>query len=191
MARARATLTAAQAHANGIPNAYLRRLTARGELEQVARGVYRLAGEAPLDHRHGLALVALRSQNVVISLLSALSFHGLATQLPAEVWCTIGPKDRAPHLDWPRTRVTRMSGAALTSGVEKFVIEGVVVRVFSPAKTVVDLFKFRNKVGLDIALEALRAFRRNHRGKADELQRYAEVCRMERVMRPYLEAFST
>lgn len=80
-------------------------------------------------HRHGLALVAVRSQNVVISLLSALSYHGLTSHLPSEIRCTVGPRDRAPHLDWPRTRVTRMSGAALTSGVEKFVSQGSGVRI--------------------------------------------------------------
>ncbi len=191
LARTRPTITASDAKNLGIPNVYLRRLVARGDLESVARGIYRLPGKVPTDARHALALVAQKSPQAVISLLSALAFHCLTSLLPHQVWFTIAPKAHSPLLPWPQLRVTRMGGAALTSGVEKFVVEGVVVQVFSPAKTVVDLFKFRNKVGLDVALEALTAFRRAHPGGTQELHRYAQVCRMTRVMRPYLEALAS
>ena len=125
----------------------------------------------------------------VICLLSALVYHKLGTQLPAEVWLAIGQKSRTPRIGSLPVHVVRFSGRALTEGIEEHVIRGVRIRVTTPAKTVADCFKFRNKIGLEVALEALRDFRRRHRRSMDELWRQAEICRVARVMRPYLEAF--
>jgi predicted transcriptional regulator of viral defense system len=126
----------------------------------------------------------------VICLLSALRFHNLTTQNPFEVWMAIPHKAWRPKGEGVRLRLMHLSGHALTSGVEEHRIEGVPVRVFNPAKTVADCFKFRNKIGLDVALEALRDYRRKHRSGMDELWRFAKVCRVTAVMRPYLEALA-
>ena len=124
----------------------------------------------------------------VICLLTALRFHNLTTQNPAEVWIALPEKARKPRLDYPRLRVARFSGAALTEGIETRRVEGVEVRVYSAAKTVADCFKYRNKVGIDVAVEALRDFSRHHRGGATALARFARICRVTRVMQPYLDA---
>ena len=137
---------------------------------------------------HALALVAKRMPAGVICLLTALRFHGLTTQSPAEVWVALNEKARKPRLDYPRLRVARFSGAALTEGVNTHRIEGVDVQVYSPAKTVADCFKYRNKIGIDVAVEALRDFGRLHRGRATELARYARICRVTRVMQPYMDS---
>jgi predicted transcriptional regulator of viral defense system len=183
----RGIIRAADAAAAGIPWVYVRRLYQQGRLQQIARGLYRSVGE-DTTAQHGLVLVALKSPRATISLLSALGFHGLTTQVPQEVWMTIGHNEHPPKLAWPTLQVTHSSGKALSSGIESHDIEGVTVRVYSPAKTVADCFKFRNKVGLDVALEALREYRRLHRGGLDDLERFARICRVSRVMRPYLEA---
>ncbi len=124
----------------------------------------------------------------VICLLSALAFHDLTTQLPAEVWIALSAKARRPRLDYPRLRVSRFSGPALTEGIETHRIEGVSVRVYSAAKTVADCFKYRNKVGIDVAVEALKDFTRRERGGAGDLARFARICRVGQVMQPYLDA---
>lgn len=191
LARSKGIVRAAEATAMGIPRVYLRRLVQEGKLEQVARGLYRPADKQEASAHHGLALVALKSPQAVVSLLSALSFHGLTTQLPPEVWITLPSKARVPHLDWPPIRVVRASGPALTSGIEHRTIEGVAVKVYSPAKTVADCFKFRNKIGLDVALEALRAYRLERKGTMNELERMARISRVSRIMRPYVEALSS
>ena len=117
----------------------------------------------------------------------ALRFHELTTQAPAEVWIALAEKARKPKLDYPRLRVARFSGPALTEGIETHRLEGVEVRVYSAAKTVADCFKYRNKVGLDVALEALREGWRARRFTMEEIFRFARICRVEKVMRPYLE----
>ena len=123
-------------------------------------------------------------------MLTALRFHGLTTQSPAEVWIALQEKARKPRLDYPRLRIVRFSGEALTEGIEAHSVEGVNIRVYSAAKTVADCFKFRNKIGIDIAVEALRDFSRMHRGGANELARFARICRVTRVMQPYLHAIA-
>ena len=123
-------------------------------------------------------------------LLTALRLHGLTTQSPAEVWLALPEKARRPSLDYPRLRVTRFSGLALTEGIEIRLVEGVTLPVYSPAKTVADCFKYRNKIGIDGAVEALRDFTRLHRGGATELARYARICRVARVIQPYLDAIT-
>jgi len=124
----------------------------------------------------------------VICLLSALSFHQIGTQLPHEVWIALDRRVRRPVLAYPPLRVLRFGGEALTSGIETHRIEGETVRVYNVAKTIADIFKYRNKIGLDVALEALREGWRDRRFRMDEINRYARVCRVEVVMRPYLEA---
>ena len=170
-----------------LPPRLLRRLAGRGELERVGRGLYRHP-EAPLTEHHSLALVSKRYPEVTICLLSALQFHELTSQWPREVWVALGPGDWAPAASPVRLRLTRMSGMSRTEGMEEHQIEGVSVEVFGPAKTVADCFKFRSKVGLDVAIEALRDYLRQKRGGVDELFYYADICRVETVMRPYIEA---
>jgi predicted transcriptional regulator of viral defense system len=126
----------------------------------------------------------------VVCLLSALRFHGLTTQAPFEVWLAVGNKAAAPRLAYPPLRIVRFSGAALTEGVEVHEIDGVAVRVTSVAKTVADGFKYRNKIGLDVALEALREAWASKRMTSDELWHFAKVCRVANVMRPYLEGLA-
>lgn len=184
-------MRAADATARGIPRVYLRRLVEAGQLEHVSRGVYRLAERESGDPHHGLAVVALKAPRSVVSLLSALAFHEMTTQLPPQVWITLPVHAHAPRLDWPRVRVVHASEPALSSGIEERTIDGQPVRIYSPAKTVADCFKFRNKIGLDVALEALRAFRQERRGTMDELERMAKICRVSRVLRPYLEALAS
>jgi predicted transcriptional regulator of viral defense system len=169
-----------------ISREYVRRLVRRGDLERRARGVYAIPNYGKSAHV-SLAEVAKTVPAGVVCLLSALAFYRLGTQLPHQVWLAIDRKARAPRRGPVQLRIVRMSGRARTSGIETHRIDGVQVRVFSAAKTVADCFKFRNKIGLDVAVEALRAYRRTHRN-LDELWRYAEIDRVSRVMRPYLEA---
>ena len=173
----------------GIPRVYLQRLEQQGLLVREARGLYRVPN-SKITENHSLAEAAKRVSHGVLCLLSALRFHGLTTQAPSEIWLAIAWKARAPKKDTQPLRIVRMSGKALTEGVEQHQIEGVSVKIYNPAKTVADCFKYRNKVGLDAALEALRDYRRKHRGGMDELWRFAKICRVARVMRPYLEALS-
>jgi predicted transcriptional regulator of viral defense system len=187
LARRRGSITRREVAAAGIHTHTLSRLVATGALERVARGVYRLP-EAPLTEHHSLALVAAAVPKAVVCLLSALSFHQIGTQLPHQVWVALDRRARRPSLAYPPLRVVRFGGKALTAGVETHRIEGEAVRVTSPAKTVADVFKYRNKVGLDVALEALREGWRARSFTIDEIQRMARVCRVEKVMRPYLEA---
>jgi predicted transcriptional regulator of viral defense system len=179
----------ADLEARGIPRAQLYRLVRDGLVERQARGIY-VAGRHPITAEHTLAQVAKRVPGGVICLLTALRFHNLTTQNPAEVWIALPEKARKPRLDYPRLRVARFSGAALTEGIETRRVEGVEVRVYSAAKTVADCFKYRNKVGIDVAIDALRDFSRRHRGGATALARFAGICRVTRVMQPYLDAIA-
>jgi predicted transcriptional regulator of viral defense system len=175
--------------AQGIPRAQLYRLAEQGVVERQARGIY-VASDHPYTAGHTLAQLGKRVPNAVICLLTALRFHELTTQQPAEVWIALPEKARRPRIEYPRVRVSRFSGAALTEGIERHTIEGVEVRVYSAAKTVADCFKYRNKVGVEVAVEALRDFSRRHRGGATELARFARICRVTRVMQPYLDAIA-
>jgi predicted transcriptional regulator of viral defense system len=175
--------------AHGITRAQLARLVAEGLVLRRARGVYVAARHAPTAE-HTLAHVAKRVPDGVFCLLTALRFHGLTTQSPAEVWIALPEKARRPRLDYPRLRVARFSGAALIEGVEEHDVEGASLRIYTPAKTVADCFKYRNKVGIDVAVEALRDFSRKYRGGATELSRFARICRVSRVMQPYLDAIA-
>lgn len=187
LARRRGAITRREVAEAGIHTGTLSRLVRAGALERMSRGRYRLP-DAPITEHHGLALVAAAVPKAVICLVSALSFHQIGTQLPHEVWIAVDRRSRRPALAYPRLRVHRFSGKALTEGIEMHRIEGESVKVYSIAKTLADVFKYRNKIGLDVALEALREAWRAKRFTMDEIHRYARLCRVERVMRPYLEA---
>jgi predicted transcriptional regulator of viral defense system len=189
LARRPQGVTARDLAAAGIHRQVLTRLVAAGEVERIARGIYRLS-EHPITEHHGLAVASAAVPQAVICLLSALQFHGIGTQLPGEIWIAIDRRARRPALKYPPLRVVRYSGAALTEGVESHRLEGRAVRVYGVAKTLADCFKYRNKIGVDIALEALREAWRARLFTMDELDRYAAICRVRRVMRPYLEALA-
>ena len=186
LARRARGVTARELAAAGIHRQALTRLVEAGQLERVVRGHYRLP-ERPYTEHHGLVLASAAVPQGVICLLSALQFHGLGTQLPSDVWIAIDRRAHRPSLRFPPLRVMRYSGAALTEGVQSHRIEGQTVRVYNIAKTVADCFKYRNKIGLDVALEALREAWRTRRLSMDDLDRYARICRVQRVMQPYLE----
>lgn len=173
----------------GIPRVSLTRAVRRGQLVRVGRGLYGLA-ERPLSAHGSLAEVARRVPKGVVCLLSALRFHGLTTQAPFEVWLAIDNKAAVPRFNYPPLRVVRFSGAALCEGVEEHVVDGVPVRVTSVAKTVADCFKYRNKIGLDVALDALREAWDNARMSSDALWHCAKIDRVANVMRPYLESLA-
>lgn len=187
LARRRGSVTRREVTEAGIHTHTLSRLVRAGTLERVARGRYRLP-DAPITEHHGLAFVAAAAPKGVVCLLSALSFHQIGTQLPHEVWIALDRRTRRPSLLYPRLRIVRFGGKALTKGIETHRIEGETVRVYSIAKTIADVFKYRNKIGLDIALEALREAWRTRCFTMDEIHRCARVCRVERVMQPYLQA---
>jgi predicted transcriptional regulator of viral defense system len=187
LTRRRERITARELAAAGIHRQTVSRLVASGELKRVVRGVYRLPGHPQSEHT-GLAIVGAVVPQGVICLLSALQFHGIGTQVPSEVWIAIDRKARRPSLRYPPLRVLRFSGAALTEGVEIKPIDGQMVRIYNVAKTVVDCFKYRNKIGLDVALEALREARAAKMASAEALWHYAKIDRVTNVMRPYLES---
>jgi predicted transcriptional regulator of viral defense system len=165
----------------------LAQLHRQGRLERIARGLYRLPDLETTEHS-SLAEACSRVPTGIVCLLSALRFHNLGTQSPFEVWMAIPPKAWAPRIDYPPLRMVRFSGPALTEGVEEHHTPEGKVRVYSVAKTVVDCFRYRNKIGLDVALEALQTCLRERRATVDELWRFAKLLRMAKVMRPYLEA---
>jgi predicted transcriptional regulator of viral defense system len=158
-----------------------------GTLEAVSRGVYRLADSEPLGNPD-LVTVATRVQGGVICLISALAFHELTTQIPHEIHVALKRGAEIPRLDYPPIKLYWISNKAYNAGVETQELDGVSVRIYSPEKTLADCFKFRNKVGLDTAVEAVRFYRERRNVKVDALIHYAKICRVEKVMRPYLEA---
>jgi predicted transcriptional regulator of viral defense system len=171
----------------GLPTVALTRMVRKGQLQRVGRGLYAIPNSI-ISAQSALAEIAIKHPQAIICLLSALRFHELTTQAPFEVWLAIPNKARAPKIDYPPLRIMRFSGVALTEGVEEHVIDGVPVRVTNVARTVADCFKFRNKIGLDVALEALQEAWHAKRTGMDELWRYATVCRVANVMRPYMES---
>jgi len=185
--RTRTVLRPAELDELGIPRITLQRLYQRGLVEKVARGLYRLP-DSPISEHHSLAEAAKMVPKGVICLLSALRFHDLTTQAPHEIWMAIDRKTRLPMNKALPIRFVRFSGPALTEGVESRIIDGIPVRVYQPAKTVADCFKYRNKIGVDVALEALKECLRTRRCEADALWLFAKICRVSNVMRPYLEA---
>lgn len=172
-----------------LPRVALTRLVRQGLLIRVGRGLYSLP-DRQMSGLGVLAEVAQKHPQSIVCLLSALRVHELTTQAPFEVWIAISNKARAPKMDYPPLRIVRFSGAALTEGIERKTIDGVEIRVTDVARTVVDCFKFRNKIGLDVALEALREAWRDKRVSMDDLWRYAKLYRVDKVMRPYMESLS-
>ena len=187
LARRRKLLRARDVVREGLPTIALTRLVQAGKLERVARGLYGMPGAATSEHR-SLVEVSTRVPRGVVCLLSALRVHGIGTQAPFEVWLAIPQRMVTPRLDYPSLRVVRMSDAALADGMFKIVVDGVKVPVFSAARTVADCFKFRNKIGLDVALEALRDGWVQRKFTMDDLRRHATQDRVANVMRPYIEA---
>jgi len=187
LARRKGILRVRDLAEHGIHPECLRRLCAAGVLERSGRGLYRLPGG---DYSANVTLVeaARRVPHGVICLLSALRVHEIGTQLPHEVWMMIERRAALPRIDYPRVRFFRASGEAFTAGVEHRRIDRTEVAIYGVAKTVADCFKYRNKIGLDVALEALRDCLRGKRTTVDELWKYARICRVTRIMKPYLEA---
>jgi predicted transcriptional regulator of viral defense system len=175
--------------AEGVPRVYLRRLVDKGLLVRTARGIYTLP-DADVTELHDFAEAARQVPKGVICLLSALRFHDLTTQNPFEVWMAIGESQWMPKIEYPTMRFVRFSVTALEYGIEQHEIEGVAVHVYGPAKTIADCFKYRNKIGLDVALEALRDCWRQRKATMDEIWAAAKVCRVANVMRPYLESLT-
>lgn len=172
-----------------IPFAELQRFVAEGTVEKVGPGLYRLAAAEPSEFET-LAMVASAVPEAIVCLLSALSLHGIGTQAPHEVWLALDRKARKPARVPARVRIVRFSGPALSYGIETRLIAGVPVRVTSPARTIVDCFRYRSKIGLDVALEALRDAIRTRKVTMDEITRAAEVLRARTVIGPYLEALA-
>ena len=170
-----------------VPREYLLRLHRQGKLNRTGRGIYNLP-DAAVTERHSYAEVAKRVPDAVLCLLSALAFHEITTQSPASVWIALGKGARKPAIVSPSLRVVRLTEPSLSEGIERQSVEGVTVRVYSAAKTVADCFKFRNKIGLDIAIEALKDCLRLKKATVNEIYRYAKICRVSNVIRPYMEA---
>lgn len=171
----------------GFPREYLLRLHRQGKLNRSGRGIYTVP-DANVTERHSYAEVAKRVPEAVVCLLSALAFHEITTQSPPSVWIALRKGARKPVLPSPSLRIVRLSGLSLTEGIDNHQVEGVPVRVYSAAKTVADCFKFRNKIGLDVAIEALKDCLRQKKASINEVYRYAKICRVSNVIRPYMEA---
>lgn len=188
-ALAKGVLRARDLEARGIARAQLARWVAAGELARVGRGLYALPNREIGEHE-SIVHAAARVRAGIVCLLSALRIYELTTQNPPDVWIAIPRTARTPRLDWPPLRVIRWSGAALKFGVIRRDVDGVPVRMTTPARTVADCFKHRSTVGLDVAIEALRDYRRQRAGTIDELMAAARACRVNRVMLPYVEALA-
>jgi predicted transcriptional regulator of viral defense system len=159
-----------------------------GVVEELSRGLYRLADLPPLGSPD-LVTVALKIPAGVVCLISALAYHEITTQIPHEVHLALPRGTEPPRLKHPPLRVFWFTGGSFTEGIETHNVDGIGLRVYSPEKTLADCFKYRNKLGLDTVLEALRLYRSRKRPNVDDLVKFARVCRVEKVMRPYLEAF--
>jgi predicted transcriptional regulator of viral defense system len=190
IARKKRLFRLSEAKQAGIHPEAVRRLTSRGQLVRIGRGLYAPHSLEPTEH-HTLAEVAKRVPKGIVCLLTALRFHGLGTQNPRDVWLAVDRRAGIPKIDFTPVRIIRMSGDALSTGIEEHDIDGVQVRITSPARTAVDCFKFRNKIGIDVAVEALKDYRRVRKGSVDELWRQADRLRMSKVIRPYWDAMSS
>ena len=187
MVRKTGVVRAREIRKAGLHPEYLRKLCKSGHLIRTGRGLYVLADGDFTEH-HSLAEACKRVPHGIICLLSALSYHEIGTQNPHQIWMAIDRSMRKPKVDYPPIRIFRFSGPSLEEGIEEKKIEGVSVRVYNPAKTVADCFKYRNKVGIDVAIEALKECWRSRRSTIDELVHYAKICRVRNIMQPYLEA---
>ena len=171
----------------GISRYMLYKMRDDGQLEQISRGIYRLLDMPPISNPD-LVTVSLRYPNAVICLISALSYHGITTQIPHVVSVAISREARIPKLDSPPIQAYKFSKDAFQAGIETHLVDGVPVRIYCPEKTLADCFKYRNKLGMDVVLEALKLYKSQMKFQLDKLIKYARVCRVEKVMQPYLEA---
>lgn len=189
LARHRRVLRAADVREHGWSPQLLLRLHQSGKLQRVARGLYSLPGAEITEHQT-LIEVCQRVPKAVLCLLSALQFHGIGSQMPHEVWVALPEATQTPALDYPTLRIARLRGQAYSEGIQTVREHGAPIRVYSIGKTVTDCFKFRNKIGLDVALEALKESWRSRKVTMAELNHFAKINRVERVMQPYLEAMT-
>ena len=173
----------------GLPKDYLYILAKEGVIERIGHGLYQWP-EKDLGRNQSLAEVCKRAPKAIVTLLSALNFHNFTTQNPHQIWLAIDRKSWRPTITYPPVRFVTMSGKALHAGVEIHYVDDIPVKVFSPAKTVVDCFKYRNKLGLDVALEALKDGWEKKLFTMDDLYHYAEICRVKNIMQPYLESLA-
>jgi predicted transcriptional regulator of viral defense system len=180
-------LRMSEAIEHGITRYMLYSLRDKGVIEQVSRGIYRLVELPPISNPD-LVTVSLRFPNAVICLVSALAYNDITTQIPHDVSVAVPRDSRMPSLDYPPIQAHRFSNEAYKSGIEEYLIDGVYVKVYSPEKTLADCFKFRNKIGMDVVLEALKLYKTRKKFDLGKLLKYAKICRVEKVMRPYLEA---
>jgi predicted transcriptional regulator of viral defense system len=187
LARQKGILRASDLQSLGAPRVELTRLAARGQLEKVGRGLYRLP-DAEASENESLIAIAVKVPQAVFCLLTALQFHELTTQLPRQVWIAMPRGSHAPKIDYPPVKMIQFTGEAGSAGIETFERDQIQLRIYGVAKTIADCFKHRNKVGLDVALEALKEARAKKKVTADELWHFAKICRVANVMRPYLEA---
>jgi len=187
IAKQKGVIKASDLKARGISRNYLYALTREGKLKKVARGLYELP-DNQLTERIALIEVAKRIPNAVVSLISALNYYDLTTQLPHEVWITVPRGAWRPKIEYPALNLTYASMDIYSYGIHKLKINGVEVKIYSPAKTIADCFKFRNKIGLDVAIEALKRAWETKKADMEELSKAAQVCNVSKIIRPYLEA---
>ena len=180
-------LSMSEAIQHGISRYRLYKMRDSGVLEQISRGIYRLADLPPMGNPD-LVTISLRFPRAVVCLISALSFHEITTQIPRAVSVAVPRDARMPSLDNPPVQAYRFSTEAFESGIEEHRIDGTIVRIYRVEKTLADCFKYRNKLGMDVVLEALKLFRGGHNFNINKLQKYARVCRVDKVMKPYLES---
>lgn len=171
----------------GLPRVYLTRLTSTGQLEKIGRSLYRLPDQQLSEHE-SLAIVAAKVPQAVFCLLTALQFHELTTQLPRQLWLAMPRGSHVPKMDCPPLKMIQASAESYTEGIEIHQCDQIPIKIYGVAKTIADCFKHRNKIGLDIALEALKDAREQKKLNMDELWHYAKICRITNVLRPYLEA---
>ncbi len=171
----------------GISRYSLYSLRDRGVIELVSRGIYRLRTKPSLSSPD-IQSVCYRVPKAVIFLISALSFHKMTTQIPHEVSIAVPVRSRAPSFDYPPVKVYHLKSEIYCSGIEEHVIDGIKVKVYDPEKTLVDTFRYRNKIGLDVAVEALKFYRERGRMNLNLISKYAKICRVDKIMQPYLEA---
>jgi predicted transcriptional regulator of viral defense system len=187
LARHQRVLRAEDVRKHGWQPQFLLKLYQAGHLQRVARGLYSLPDVEITEHQAAQE-VCQRVPKAVLCLLSALHFHEVGTQMPHEIWIALPEGTRAPALDYPALRITRLRGMAYSEGIETITSHGAPIRVYSVAKTVADCFKFRNKIGLDVALEALKDAWRKRKVSMADIQHFAQINRVEKIMQPYLEA---
>ena len=187
MAQKHGVLRTRDLQAAGLPRVVLSRLTTSGQLERIGRGLYRLP-DAHISEHEGMIAIANRAPQAVFCLLTALQFHGLTTQLPRQNWIAMPQGSHTPKIDYPPVKMVQFTGKAYSEGIETAVKDGVEIKIYNIAKTIADCFKHRNKIGIDVALEALKDARQQKKVSIDDIWHYAKICRVTNVMRPYLEA---